>query len=284
MNDLMKGGAACLCCLLCVTVIALPLMSFRTVQPGEIAVVSVFNYVQDQPMLRGTHMTNPFAVLVPFSLKTTKLDFHQSVPTNEGLLVQLEVVMLYHILPEKVRNLYVDVGTNFENTVLRPELASAVRSITSTANAEALYDATQRSAFQQQLKVHMKSLCEPRGVGVESVLLKDVQLPDILKRAIESKSAAEQEALKMEFVLEKERQEAKRKAIEAEGIAQFQETVSTGISDKLLQWKGIEATEKFSTAPNSKIVIMGNGGGNMPVILNAGDTPGAPAAPAIGAR
>ena len=109
----------------------------------------------------------------------------------------------------------------------------------------------------------------PRGIIVEDVLLKDVELPSELSKSIELKAKAEQDAARMEFVLQKERQEADRKSIEAEGIAAFQRIVSEGISPNLLMWKGIEATEKLAESPNSKIVIMGNSGESLPVLLSA---------------
>ena len=111
----------------------------------------------------------------------------------------------------------------------------------------------------------------PRGIVIEDVLLKDIGLPEQLSKSIELKVQAEQESARMVFVLQKEEQEAKRKAIEAGGVADFQRIVSQGISPELLKWKGIEATEKFANSPNTKIVIMGNGGDSLPVILSADD-------------
>ena len=114
---------------------------------------------------------------------------------------------------------------------------------------------------------------EPRGIIIEDVLLKDLRLPDMLARSIELKLETEQDAKQMVFVLEKERQEAERKAIEAQGIAAFQSIVSQGISSKLLQWKGIEATEKLANSPNAKLVVMGNNGSGLPVLLSAAGDP-----------
>merc|ERR550537_1178161 len=115
--------------------------------------------------------------------------------------------------------------------------------------------------------MELTAVLEPRGVVLEDVLLKAVTLPSQLTHSIELKAQAEQDSARMEFVLAKERQEADRKSIEARGIAQFQTIVSEGISPALLQWKGIEATEKLSESPNSKIVIMGNTKESLPVIL-----------------
>merc|ERR1711904_461547 len=124
-----------------------------------------------------------------------------------------------------------------------------------------------RSEIQRKLKAEMIAVLEPRGIVLEDVLLKAIVLPNQLIHSIELKAQAEQDAARMEFVLQKERQEAERKTIEAHGIAQFQHIVSEGISPALLQWKGIEATEKLSESRNSKIVIMGNTKDSLPVIL-----------------
>jgi len=106
-----------------------------------------------------------------------------------------------------------------------------------------------------------------RGIVVESVLLRDIQLPLMLKSSIEAKQQAEQDALRMNFVLQKEKQEAERKRIEAQGIADFQRIVAQGISPQLLEWKGIEATERLATSPNSKVVLIGSARTGLPLIL-----------------
>merc|ERR1712032_1713875 len=150
--------------------------------------------------------------------------------------------------------------------VIQPELSSAVRGFTSGADAKALYTHG-RGEIQRKLKAELAAVLSPRGIYLEDVLLKAIVLPNQLTHSIELKAQAEQDAARMEFVLLKERQEAERKAIEAKGIAHFQQIVSEGISPEMLQWKGIEATEKLSESPNSKIVIMGNSRESLPVIL-----------------
>ncbi len=140
--------------------------------------------------------------------------------------------------------------------------------MTSESEAKALYTSG-RTTIQDSLKDELRQKLQPRGIIIEDVLLKDVTLPTQLAKAIELKAQAEQDAIRMEFVLQKERQEAERKAIEAKGISDFQRIVSEGISPELLQWKGVEATEQFATSENSKIIIIGNDKGGLPVILSA---------------
>ena len=121
----------------------------------------------------------------------------------------------------------------------------------------------------QQIRTELQAQVQPRGVVVENVLLRDLQLPETLKHAIEAKQQAQQDAQRMEFVLQKERQEAERKRVEAGGIKDFQDIVSQGISDKLLQWKGIEATIELTRSPNSKVIVVGNPKSGLPLIYAA---------------
>jgi len=166
--------------------------------------------------------------------------------------------------------LYRDVGPNYRDVLIKPEAASAIRGLTSESEAKALYSSG-RNMIQDTIKDELTAKLAPRGIVVQDVLLKDLELPKQLTEAIEMKLRAEQESEQMEFVLKKEQQEANRKAIEAGGIADFQKIVSEGISPMLLKWKGVEATEKFANSPNTKIVIVGNDASGLPVILNAED-------------
>jgi len=169
--------------------------------------------------------------------------------------------------PRDARAIYITVGDNYDEVVILPELSSAVRGLTSEVNARALYTSG-RSEIRDKLVDELEAKLAPRGIVLEDVLLKAIKLPAALSASIEAKTQAEQEAQRMEFVLQTEHQEASRKAIEAGGIAEFQRIVSDGISDELLKWKGIEATEKLAESENSKIIVMGNSRDSLPVLLS----------------
>jgi regulator of protease activity HflC (stomatin/prohibitin superfamily) len=171
--------------------------------------------------------------------------------------------------PSQVGSLFRNVGEDYSKILIEPEAASAIRGLTSESEAKALYTSG-RNVIQGALKEDLVKALNPRGIIVEDVLLKDVKLPDELSKSIELKAKAEQDAARMEFVLQKERQEADRKAIEAQGIANFQQIVSQGISPNLLKWKGIEATERLAESPNAKLVLMGNTNEGLPVLFSAG--------------
>lgn len=259
-------GIGCCCCVLIWGVIY-PLASLKVVDPGEVGVVTTFGSVSEDVLNSGAHVINPFASVTRFSTRTILFEEPMSVPTVEGLNVGLDVAILYHIHPWKAREIYTTIGEDFEATFMKPQLASAVRGLTGSNPAEALYNST-RERLQMQLNDTMREILAPRGITVESVLLKDIVLPQLLKDAIEQKTASEQEAERMVYVLQKAEQEAARKEIEAQGIQTFQDIVSQGISPALLQWKGIEATEKMSESKNQKLIVIGNSDASLPVMMS----------------
>lgn len=240
---------------------------FTVVEAGEIGVASTLgNLDRFDP---GFHWRVPVLTSVTrLSTKTELLEQSNFVPTKEGLTVELDTAVLVKIDSQRAIELYRTVGPDFMRKLVAPEASSSVRGLTSESEAKALYTAG-RSELQNRMKSELTEKLEPKGILIEDVLLKNVVLPKDLSDSIQEKARAEQESGRMEFVLLKESQEAKRKAIEAEGIAEFQRIVSKGITPSLLQWKGIEATEKLAKSNNSKIVIMGNSKDSLPVILGS---------------
>jgi len=266
-NPMCVSGSAC-CTFVFVMVCILS--SLRTVPAGHLGLVTTFG--SPSPSLRtpGMHVCNPFAGMEQFSTKTTRFEQSNTVPTKEGLLVELDVALLFHVLPEKIFEIYTTLGDDYVDVLIAPLLASEMRGLTSQNDAKALYNSG-REILQDNLTTSMEAALRPRGIVLENVLLRGVTLPAQLMQSIEAKAKAEQASEQMKFVLMKERQEAERKSIEAQGIAEFQRIVSEGITPSLLQWKGIEATEKFTNSPNSKLVIMGNSKASLPVMFS-GDT------------
>ena len=200
------------------------------------------------------------------SVQTQEMKEVMDVPSKEGLSVQLEVSVLFHLDPEKASEVYKSVGENYTSILLVPQFRSVSRGVTAGFDAKALYTSA-RELLANQIEEHLRRLVAPRGIGIESTPLRRVGLPQRLSQSIEEKLRAEQESQRMEFVLTKERQEADRKRIEAQGIADFQAIVSHGLSDSLLRWKGIEATEKLASSQNAKVVIVGSGKDGLPLIL-----------------
>lgn len=252
--------------ILLIPLIWLASTGFVVVPPGELAVIVTLGHVDVYEP--GPHFRTPFVSTVhTMSTKTQLLDERNNIPTKEGLSVSLDVSLLYRVDPKMAGQLYKNVGLDFEKVLIQPEAASVIRGLTSESDAKALYSSG-RHMIQDAVKKELDVSLGKSGIIVERVMLKDLELPDSLSKAIELKAQAEQESARMEFVLTREKQEAQRKAIEARGIADFQRIVSEGISDQTLMWKGIEATEKLIDSPNAKIIIMGNSKGDLPVIFN----------------
>jgi len=159
------------------------------------------------------------------------------------------------------------VGQDYVGTIVEPQFRSAIREITASYEAKALYSA-EREKISGEILGLFKRIAGERGIMVQQVLLRKIGLPPVVANAIQEKLRREQEAEQMKFVLQKEQQEAERKRIEAQGIADFQKIVAAGISSQLLEWKGIEATEKLAQSPNTKIVVIGNPKSGLPIILS----------------
>lgn len=236
------------------------------VPAGYVGVVDFFGNVSDKTLPAGVNIVNPLAKVVKFSIKTQEMKEVMSVPSKEGLTVQLEISLLFSLNPAKAGDIYKTVGDNYLDVIIVPQFRSAVRGVTSKYEARALYT-SEREVLAEEIKSNLSDLVADRGVIIERAPLRQIDLPSELTRAIEEKLKAEQESQKMQFVLQREQQEADRKRIEAQGIADFQKIVSQGISEQLLKWKGIEATEKLANSNNTKVVIVGAGKDGLPVIL-----------------
>jgi prohibitin 1 len=248
------------------TLIAITQM-FTVVPAGNVGVVDFFGTVSDNTLKAGINFVNPFARVVKFSVKTQEIKEVMDVPSKEGMTVQLEISALFHLNPDKAAEVYKTVGENYVEIILEPQFRSVARGVTAGYEAKALYT-SEREMLAQILLKDLEKLVEPRGITVESTPLRRIGLPPGLQQSIEAKLQAEQQSQQMQFVLTKEKQEADRKRIEAQGISDFQNIVAKGISEQLLRWKGIEATQKLAESSNSKVVVIGAGKDGLPIILD----------------
>lgn len=249
-----------------VIVFILLFSSTTSIPTGNVGVLTLFGRVTGEVLGEGIHLINPLKSVQKLSVQTQSLKESANVPSNEGLMMALDTSLLFRLDKNKASFVYQTMGEKYAENVVEPTLRAAVRAATSAHSANALYT-NARELVQRQIKDELTAQLAPRGVVVEEVLLRDVQLPPMLKSSIEAKQQAEQQALQMSFVLQKEKQEAERKRIEAQGIADFQKIVAQGISPQLLEWKGIEATEKLATSSNTKVVIVGNPKNGLPLVL-----------------
>jgi prohibitin 1 len=236
------------------------------VDSGAVGVLTLFGRVTGEALPEGMHLINPLKTNNELSIRTQEIKETASVPSSEGLVMNLDTSLIFHLNPQRAADVYQKIGPRYAEVLIEPNLRAAIREATASHSANALYTG-EREAVARQIFEQLARLLGERGFIVESVLLRDIQLPATLKASIESKQQAEQEALAMSFRLQKEKQEAERKRIEAAGIRDFQQIVAQGISSQLLEWKGIEATENLAKSPNAKIVVIGSGKNGLPLIL-----------------
>lgn len=236
------------------------------VSTGSVAVVTLFDRVTGEVLPEGIHLLSPLKSAHELSVQTQEIKEVASVPSSEGLMMNLEASLIYHLNSEKAAEVYQKIGRDYMTRVVEPTTRSAIRESTASHTANALYTGEREMVAKQIFEQLSRDLGQ-RGIVVENVLLRDIQLPPTLRSAIETKQQAEQESLAMSFRLQRERQEAERKRIEAQGISDFQQIVAKGISSQLLEWKGIEATETLAKSPNSKIIVIGSGKSGLPLIL-----------------
>ena len=239
----------------------------RTVPAGHVGVKDFFGSVSLSTLSPGIGIVMPLTSVVPMSVQTQEIKEVAEVPSQEGLILSLETSLLFQLDPSKAVDIYRTVGSDYVGKIVEPQFRSAIREITASYEAKALYSA-QREKIAGEIFSLFKQLAGDRGIMVQQVLLRKIGLPPVVANAIQEKLRREQEAEQMKFVLQKEQQEAERKRIEAQGVADFQRIVAQGISPQLLEWKGIEATEKLATRANSKVVVIGNSKNGLPLILS----------------
>ncbi len=241
---------------------------FTQIPAGHVGVVDFFGIVSQTTLPAGINPVNPMARVHKFSIQTMEHKENMQVLSREGLTIGLELSVLYRLNPDSAARVYQTIlGGDYETIVLIPQFRSISRAVTASFQASALYS-TERERLGLAIQEELARTIAPRGVIIETTPLRNVALPVQLTEAIETKQRADQEAQRMEFVLMKEKQEADRKRIEAKGIADFQTIVAAGISEQLLRWKGIEATEKIAASPNTKVVIVGAGKDGLPIIMD----------------
>ena len=236
------------------------------VSTGHVGVLTLFGRVTGEVLGEGIHLINPLKTNNEMSIQSQTIKESASVPSSEGLVMNLDTSLIYHLNPDKAADVFQKIGGNYEAVVIEPTLRAAIRESTASHTANALYTG-EREMVAKQITDQITAELSKRGIAVENVLLRDIQLPATLKAAIEAKQQAEQESLAMNFRLQKETQEAQRKRIEAAGVRDFQQIVAQGITPSLLEWKGIEATENLAKSSNTKVVVIGNNKNGLPLIL-----------------
>jgi len=248
------------------------------IEPGQVGVQKLFGKVNNQILESGLNVVNPLVEVVPFDVRTqnyTMSAVHDEgdksgddairVLSADGLEVIVDLTVLYRVVSAEAPRILREIGTDYRNTIVRPICRTKIRDNAVYYDAVALFS-SKRDEFQARIFKSIEKDFQSRGLILEQLLVRNLTLPESVKASIESKINAEQDAQKMTFVLQKEKQEAERKRVEAQGIADYQKILSTGLSDKQLQYEMIKA---ISTSPNAKLIIWAGGAKNTPIILDA---------------
>jgi regulator of protease activity HflC (stomatin/prohibitin superfamily) len=261
-----------------IIVLGLFLSAVKVIDPGRVGVQTLFGKVQDNVLESGLHIINPLVDVTTFSIQTEnytmsgksgegKLEGDDAIRvlSSDGLEVTIDLSVLYRVNFAKAPFILQNIGVNYEDKIVRPVTRTAIRDNAVNYQAVDLYS-TKREEFQFKINKTITDNFAKNGLEVQQVLIRNITLPATVRASIESKINAEQDAQKMQFVLQKERQEADRKRVEAQGIADYQKILSTGLSDKQLIYESIKAQKEIALSPNAKVIIIGGGKGN-PIML-----------------
>ncbi|MEL6670734.1 MAG: prohibitin family protein [Bacteroidota bacterium] len=243
---------------------------FVTIKAGEKGVL--FRKFGDgvdltQTYPQGFHMIAPWNTMVRYNTRIQELTMDKmEILANNGLAINLDLTLFYKPVDKDLPRLHDQIGQGYASTIIVPEIRSVVREVIGKISPEALYAGKREEVQAEIMDKTQKSLAQ-KYIQLDAIRIRNVELPATIREAIESKLEAEQESAKYDFLIEKEKKEAERKRIEAEGIKEYQNIVSQSLSDRLLKWQGIEATKELANSQNSKVVIVGSGDSGLPLIL-----------------
>ncbi|MFT7031105.1 MAG: prohibitin 1 [Marinoscillum sp.] len=241
------------------------LMSCSVVRQGEIGMKRRIGKLDQNIILPGAVGYNPFITrIIKMPIRTMNMEISTNLPSKEGLNVTAVISILYRIVPEKAPSIVENIGVGNEVNVIASVFRSSAADVCSRFYAKDMHSA-QRAAIEKEITVQMASILSARGFEIEAVLMKNISLPTGLARAVEEKLEAEQIAQRMEFLLDREKLEAQRKIIEAEGTRDAQLIISEGLTDQIIKWQSIEAFKELSQSPNAKIIMTD---GSTPMLVN----------------
>lgn len=251
---------------------------FVQISPGVVGVQTLFGKVQPGVLTEGLNVVNPLVEVNHFDIRTQNFTMSATreegegmaddairVLSADGLEVEIDLTVLFRMIPEKAPEVLRTIGREYRDVIVRPLVRTKIRDFAAYYDAVSLYS-TKRDEFQSRLSTAIEKEFKERGLVFEQLLIRNINLPQSVKAAIEAKINAEQESQKMRFVLDKERQEADRKRVEAQGIADYQRILTSSLTDKLLQYEQIKVQKELANSPNSKVVIMG-GGKTAPILI-----------------
>jgi len=252
--------------------------SIKQIDAGEVGVKVLFGSVQQDVLASGLHFVDPLLDIKKVDIKTQNYtmsgvndegnkagDDAIRVLTSDGLEVTIDLTVLYRVVSSEAPRLLRETGDDFRDKIVRPITRTKIRDNAVYYQAVDLFG-NKRDEFQSRIYKSIEDDFRKRGLMLEQLLVRNITLPNSVKASIESKINAEQDAKKMEFVLQKEKQEAERKRVEAQGIADYQRIINTGLTDQQLQYEQIKAMKELALSTNAKVIVMGKG--SSPIILD----------------
>jgi prohibitin 1 len=255
--------------LLGVTTIAASLAACATIPSGRTGVEwSPMNGTMNRTLNDGFHFVSPFAKVYQVDLREQQRDVDLNVLADNGLDIDLKTSILYQPVAGQASQLIKEIGPQYYETVIGPQVRSSARRVVGRYSPEEIYS-TKREQIEREIREDVDKKLADTHLHVNAILIREVHLPPVVQDAIQAKLREEQRALEMRFVLERSRQEAENRRIEARGIADYDAIVSSNLSDKILAWQGIEATEQLAKSANAKVVVIGSGKEGLPLILNS---------------
>lgn len=222
--------------------------------------------VTDETFTEGFHFIAPWNTMYKFNVRNLEEKETMEALSKNGLTIQMEMSVRYRPEQDKLGIIHKTIGQGYKEVIVMPEVRSSARNVIGRYDPEELYS-SKRDVIQEEIFADVKIRLEEKNIILDAILIRGIELPPNIKAAIEKKLKQEQESMEYEFKIAKETKEAERKRIEAQGIKDFQDIVSEGISDKLLRWKGIEATLELAQSENTKVVVIGQGDDGLPLIL-----------------
>ncbi len=214
----------------------------------------------------GMHVIPVWNYIIPYDTRVHEMKEPLVVLSSNGLTLRVDASVRYRPKTDELFELQTQIGPDYDQKVIGPIVRSETRKVFGRYSPEEIYS-TKREEIERQIYEEVLRALEGKHVIVEAVLIRDVDLPEAIKSAIADKLAEEQRSQKMRFTLDKERQEADRKQIEAQGIAKYQVIVRQGLTAEYLQYKGIEATQRLAESSNAKVVIVGSPKSGLPLIF-----------------
>ena len=215
---------------------------------------------------QGLHIIAPWNDMIIYDVKETETFEKMEVLSSNGLSIKIDLSILHHPVHDRIGYLHDNLGENYLEKIIKPAVRSVTREVIGNYLPEELYN-SKRKEIEDEIFSKTQDIVSEKDITLPAIYIRDVTLPQTLVGAIEQKLKQEQESLEYEFKIDKAMKEAKRKEIEANGIAEFQRIVNKTITPQLLKWKGVEATQEIAKSTNSKVIVIGNGDGDLPIIL-----------------